>query len=154
MHEALGGGPHAEGLLEANVPGTRCCQGLRSQARHAGARAREARPRCCALRGAAGVRRPPMGDSPPSPRVVVTVMGRKNFPGNAEACGPSRSMAQAGVPATSTPRPDGYRGPGMTVPASLFLNMFSSDALLLGLQDCVQVISWPGKRGDLFLSSL
>lgn len=35
----------------------------------------------------------------------------------------------------------------MTVPASLFLNMFSSDALLLGLQDCVQVISWPGKRG-------
>lgn len=56
----------------------------------------------CPPRGSRG---PPAtnGDSPPSPRVVVTVMGRKNFPGNAEACGPSRSMAQAGVPATSTP---------------------------------------------------
>lgn len=65
-----------------------------------------------------------MGDSPPSSRVVAMVMSRKNFPGNAEAGNPSRSMAQAGVPAMSTLRPDGHGEPGMTVTVSLFLNMF------------------------------
>lgn len=65
-----------------------------------------------------------MGDSLPSPRVVAMVMGRRNFPGNAEAGGLSRSMAQAGVPAMTPLRPDGRGEPGMAVTVSLFLNMF------------------------------